>query len=121
MIDLEDNVGDIVGKAQRGLGIADSELVKKAGISADQLRKIRDGEFDEATLRAIAPTLNLDANALVDLAAGKWKPEKLENFDGLAQFSSSCGGMLVKRRSLVELTLEASTRRSRVAHRPRGG
>ncbi|HXM73641.1 MAG TPA: MBL fold metallo-hydrolase [Chthoniobacterales bacterium] len=95
MIDLEDNVGDIVGKAQRGLGIADSELVKKAGISADQLRKIRDGEFDEAALRAIAPTLNLDANALVDLAAGKWKPEKLENFDGLAQFSSSYGGMLV--------------------------
>jgi hypothetical protein len=41
MIDLEDNVGDIVGKAQRGLGIADSELVKKAGVSADQLRKSR--------------------------------------------------------------------------------
>jgi hydroxyacylglutathione hydrolase len=95
MIDLEDNVGDIVGKAQRGLGIADSELARKAGISADQIRKIRDGEFDEAALRAIAPVLNLDADALVDLAAGKWKPEKLENFDGLAQFSSSYSGMLV--------------------------
>ncbi|HEV2046586.1 MAG TPA: MBL fold metallo-hydrolase [Chthoniobacterales bacterium] len=95
MTDLEDNVGDIVGKAQRGLRIADSELVKKAGISADQLRKIRDGEFDEAALRAIAPALNLDAEALVDLGAGRWKPEKLEDFDGLAQFSSSYGGMLV--------------------------
>ena len=94
-IELEDNVGDIVGKAQRGLRIADSELAKKAGVSADQLRKIRDGKFDEAALRAIAPALNLDANALVDLAAGKWNPEKLENFDGLAQFSSSYGGMLV--------------------------
>jgi glyoxylase-like metal-dependent hydrolase (beta-lactamase superfamily II) len=94
-IELEDNVGDIVGKAQRGLRIADSELARKAGVSADQLRKIRDGEFDEAALRAIAPTLNLNASALVDLGAGKWKPEKLENFDGLAQFSSSYGGMLV--------------------------
>jgi hydroxyacylglutathione hydrolase len=95
MIELEDNVGDIVGKAQRGLGVADSELAKKAGVSVDQLRRIRDGKFDEAALRAIAPVLNLDANALADLGAGKWKPEKLENFDGLAQFSTSYGGMLV--------------------------
>src|SRR5438128_8720504 len=95
MIDLEDNVGDIVGKAQRGLAIADSELAKKAGVSADQLRKVRDGKFDEATLRALASVLNLEANALVDLGAGKWKPKKVENFDGLAQFSSSYGGMLV--------------------------
>src|SRR2546426_11707263 len=95
MIELEDNVGDIVGKAQRGLGIADSELAKKAGVSADQLRKSRDGKVDEAALRAIAPVLNLDANALVDLGAAKWKPDKLENFDGLAQFSTSYGGMLV--------------------------
>ena len=95
MTDLEDNVGDIVGKAQRGLRIADSELAKKAGVSADQLREIRDGKFDEAALRAIAPALNLDAEALVDLGAGKWRPEKLENFDGLAQFNTSYGGMLV--------------------------
>src|SRR5438128_3382787 len=95
MIDLEDNVGDSVGKAQRGLHIADSELARKAGVSVDQLREIRDGKFDEAVLRAIAPVLNLDANALVDLGAGKWKPDPLENFAGLAQFSSSYGGMLV--------------------------
>ncbi len=94
-IDLEDNVGDIIGKAQRGLGISDSELAKKAGVDAAQLRKIRDGKFDDAALRAIAPALNLDANALVDLGAGKWKPDKLEDFDGLAQFSTSYGGMLV--------------------------
>jgi hydroxyacylglutathione hydrolase len=94
-IPLEDNVGDIVGKAQRGLRIADSELAKKAAIGADQLRKIRDGELDEAVLRAVAPALNLDANALVDLGAGKWEPDKLENFDGLAQFSTDYGGMAV--------------------------
>src|SRR5207237_7897372 len=92
-IPLEDNVGDIVGKAQRGLRIADSELAKKAGIGADQLRKIRDGELNEAVLRAVAPALNLDANALVDLGAGKWEPDKLQNFDGLAPFCTDYGGM----------------------------
>ena len=95
MIELEDNVGDIIGKAQRGLGISDSEMAEKSGMSADAVRKARDGEADEATLRAIAPVLELDPNALVDLAQGKWKPDELENFDGLAQFNTSYDGMLV--------------------------
>ena len=94
-IELEDNVGDIVGKAQRGLSISDSELANKAGVDADAVRKARDGEADEATLRAIAPVLDLDPNALIDLAQGKWKPDKLEKFDGVAQFNTSYGGMLV--------------------------
>ena len=84
MIELEDNVGDIVGKAQRGLEISDSELATKAGVSADAVRKARDGQGDEATLRALAPVLDLDPNALVDLAQEKWKPDGLENFEGLA-------------------------------------
>ena len=95
MIELEDNVGDIIGKAQRGLGISDSELAKRSGVGAEAIRKARDGKLDEATLRAIAPVLDLDANAMVDLGRGKWKPEKLENLDGLAQFNTSYGGMLV--------------------------
>jgi hydroxyacylglutathione hydrolase len=95
MVELEDNVGDIVGKAQRGLRISDSELAKKAGVSANQLRTVRDGKFEEATLRAIAPALQLDANALVDFGAGKWKPGKIDGVDGLAQFNTSYGGMLV--------------------------
>ena len=71
MIELEDNVGDIVGKAQRGLGISDSELAKKSDLSADAVNKIRDGKFDETIIRAVAPVLDLDANALVELAQGK--------------------------------------------------
>ena len=47
MIPLEDNVGDIVGKAQRGLGISDSELAKKAGVDLQTIRKLREGDFDE--------------------------------------------------------------------------
>src|SRR5947209_11827544 len=95
MIELEDNAGDIVGKAQRGLGISDSELGKKSGMSADAVRKARDGQADEATLRAIAPVLDLDPNALVDLAQEKSKPDPLKNFEGLAQLTTSYNGMLV--------------------------
>jgi len=94
-IDLEDNFGDVIGKAQRGLGISDSELAKKSGASADAVRKVRDGHVDEATLRAIAPALNLDPEALVDLAQGKYRPKPIENVDGLAQFTTDYNGMLV--------------------------
>ena len=95
MIDLEDNFSDIIGKAQRGLGISDSELAKKSGAGADAIRKVRDGQFDEATSRAIAPALNLDGNALVDLARGKYRPAELKDFVGLAQFTTDYSGMLV--------------------------
>ena len=91
MIELEDTFADIVGKAQRGLGISDSELTNTSGANPDSIRKLRDGQFDEATLRAVAPVLDLDADALVGLAQGKYKPTALKNFDGLAQFTTSYG------------------------------
>jgi hydroxyacylglutathione hydrolase len=95
MMELEDNFGDVIGKAQRGLGMSDSELAKRSGANADTIRKVRDGQFEEGTLRAIAPALNLDAGTLVDLAQGKYQPAPLENLDGLAQFTTSYNGMLV--------------------------
>ena len=42
-IPLEDNVGDIIGKAQRGLRIAESELAKRAGLAGEQTRELRAG------------------------------------------------------------------------------
>jgi len=95
MIELEDNFSDIVGKAQRGLEISDSELAKKSGANPDAIHKVRDGQLDETTLRAIAPALNLDASALVDLAQGKWKPDPIKDLDGLAQFTTDYNGILV--------------------------
>src|SRR5271167_4897810 len=95
MIPLEDNFADVIGKAQRGLRISDSQLAEKSGVSAEQMRQLRDSKFDETALRAIAPPLELDANALVDLGAGKWKPKKVEDFDGLAQLTTDYSGMAV--------------------------
>ena len=41
MIPLEDNVGDIIGKAQRGLGITNETLRDKAGLNQAQLRALK--------------------------------------------------------------------------------
>ena len=94
-IPLEDNVGDIIGKAQRGLRISDSELAEKSGVSREKINDVRSGKIDNEAIERIAPVLKLNAKALVDLAKGEWKPDKLENFDGLAQFTTDYSGMAV--------------------------
>ena len=95
MIPLEDNVGDIIGKAQRGLGISDSKLAEKAGVSSETIRKLREGDVDEAALLSVAPILALNGQALCELAKGEWHPKKIEEHDGLAQFNTDYEGMAV--------------------------
>jgi glyoxylase-like metal-dependent hydrolase (beta-lactamase superfamily II) len=95
MIPLEDNAADVIGKAQRGLGISDSELAAKAEVSAQTIRKLRDGDFDEAALASVAAILGLDGPALRELARSEWHPKKIESFDGLAQFTTDYNGMAV--------------------------
>jgi hydroxyacylglutathione hydrolase len=77
------------------LRISDSKLAEKSGVSPAQIHELREGKIDNEALKKIAPVLRLDANALVELAADKWKPDKVENFDGLAQFTTDYGGMAV--------------------------
>src|SRR6476659_4977040 len=95
MIRLEDNAGDIIGKAQRGLGISDSELSEKASVNAQTIRKLRDGDFDESALLSVAPVLGLGGRALTEIANGEWRPNKIESLDGLAQFTTDYNGMAV--------------------------
>ncbi|HET9417853.1 MAG TPA: MBL fold metallo-hydrolase, partial [Chthoniobacterales bacterium] len=66
-IPLEDNFTDVIGKAQRGLRISDSELAQQAGLVPAQIREVREGKIDNEALKKIAPVLRLDANALVEL------------------------------------------------------
>jgi glyoxylase-like metal-dependent hydrolase (beta-lactamase superfamily II) len=94
-IPLEDNVSDIVGKAQRGLGISDSQLAERSGMSAETIRKLRDGDFDEDAIERVAPALKLNAAALRKLAAGKWNPESIGEIAGLAQFNTTYHDMTV--------------------------
>lgn len=94
-IPLEDNVSDIIGKAQRGLGISDGQLAERSGVSAEAIRKLREGTFEGDAVEGVAPFLNLDAAALRKLAAGEWNPEPVEEIDGLAQFNTVYGDMTV--------------------------
>ena len=95
MIPLEDNVGDVIGKAQRGLGISDSKLAEQARVSSETIRKLREGDVDEAALLNVAPILGLNGQALCELAKGEWHPKKIEGHDGLAQFNTDYHGMAV--------------------------
>ena len=90
-IPLEDNVGDIIGKAQRGLRISDSQLADRAGLQG----KLREGNFDDESLERVAPVLDLNAAALRKLGSGKWEPEPLGEIDGLAMFNTTYGDMTV--------------------------
>src|SRR6266513_2945469 len=95
MIPLEDNVGDIIGKAQRGLGISDSELAEKASVDPQTIRNLREGDFDELALSRVAPILGLSERALLELAKGEWHPKKIDEPDGLAQFNTQYHDMAV--------------------------
>lgn len=94
-IPLEDNVSDIIGKAQRGLGISDSQLAERAGLSAETIRKLRTGDLAGEAIERVAPILKLSAPALRKLAAGDWIPEEIGDMDGLAMFNTTYGDMTV--------------------------
>src|SRR3954471_23076580 len=94
-IPLEDTAADIIGKAQRGLGISDSQLAEKAGVDVEQVRRLREGDFDDTALAAVAPVLGLDADSLTKLARNEWQPERVEPLEGLAQFNTNYGDMTV--------------------------
>src|SRR5437667_5095542 len=86
-IPLEDNFSDVIGKAQRGLEISDSDLAEKARLDANTIRKLRSGHFDELALFRVAPVLGLGARALNDLAQNEYRTAARE-IDGLAVFNT---------------------------------
>jgi hydroxyacylglutathione hydrolase len=94
MIPLEDSVADIIGKAQHGLRISDTELAEKARVSSQKIRKLREGDFDELALLRVAPVLGLAARALCEVAKNEWHPKKIDE-RGLAQFNTRYHGMAV--------------------------
>src|SRR4051812_9294080 len=94
MIPLEDNFTDIIGKAQRGLAISDSQLAQKSGIPAEKIRELRDGKVDDDALGRVAPILNPAPAALTDSAPSQWKPHAVE-LHGVAQFNTPYGDMTV--------------------------
>ena len=86
MIELEDFFEDVIGKTIRGTGIADGVLSFLTNVEPDAIAKLKNGEFDELAVRAIAPALGLDANCLVELA---------NRYGGRSRLSSRDFGSLI--------------------------
>ena len=92
---LEDNYTDVIGKAQRGLGIDNASLARKSGVSVETVGRVKSGEVDSTAIAAIAPHLNLDGPKLVAMAQGKWYPEIPSFPEGFAMFTTKYPDMTV--------------------------
>ncbi len=93
-IPLEDNFTDILGKAQRGLRVSDSELASKAALDIETVQRLRAGDFENATAGRLAAALGLNARALVDIGEKIWQPRDVA-LDGLAMFNTPFDDMTV--------------------------
>lgn len=94
-IPLEDNFTDVIGKAQRGLGLSDEDLAAKAGLTVAELGALQKGEIRDHPLRALARTLQLNPAALLSLARREWYPEQPLFPRGFAMFNTTYEDMTV--------------------------
>ena len=91
---LEDFFNDIVAKTMRGLGLDDSTVAERAGVSAAEVQSLREGTWDSAVARKVAPVLGLGADALVGLGDKTYRPADVQ-LPGLAQFNTPYEDMTV--------------------------
>jgi glyoxylase-like metal-dependent hydrolase (beta-lactamase superfamily II) len=94
MLPLEDSFTDVIGKAQRGLGLSDDALAQKAGVDTAAVQSLKGGALDEAAAQKVAAALDLDGRTLVTLAKGAYQPKSV-SLEGLQQFTSTYGDMTV--------------------------
>lgn len=94
-IPLEDNFDDVINKAQRGWGISDADLAKRAEVSAGDLAAIKSGRPHDAVIRRVARHLRLSADALEALAHKRWYPEQPVFPRGFAMFNTAYDDMTV--------------------------
>lgn len=94
MIPLEDTFTDILGKAQRGLMLADEQLATRAGVSVADLGRVKSGAVEEEILRRLAGALQLGQDTLVASALKAWRPCPVA-VEGLAQFNTPYEDMTV--------------------------
>ena len=74
---LEDEFGDIIGKARRGQHLSESEIATAAGITETELALMEQYTLKptETQVFRLAEVLNLDGTKLLDIATEQWEPE----------------------------------------------
>lgn len=78
---LEDEFGDIIGKARRGQRLSLAQTATAAGIPESQLSGMEQYTVQptEAQVYRLAEVLNLDGAKLLDIAMERWSPNPIES------------------------------------------
>ena len=74
---LEDEFGDIIGKARRGQNMSHSQIATAAGVTEADLARMEQYTLKptESQVFRLAEVLNLDGAKLLDIATEQWAPE----------------------------------------------
>ena len=73
---LEDEFGDIIGKARRGLGLSVAAVAEHVGVGAGDIEKMESYELtpEQAAIDRLAGILGLDSGRLGAIAREEWEP-----------------------------------------------
>ena len=73
---LEDEFGDIIGKARRGLGLSAAAVAEQVGVGAGDIEKMEDYTLtpDQAVIGRLAAALGLEEARLGAIAREEWEP-----------------------------------------------
>ena len=74
---LEDEFGDVIGKARRGQHLSPSQIATATGITETELARMEQYILKptETQVHRLAEVLNLDSTKLLDIATEQWEPE----------------------------------------------
>jgi len=86
-IPLEDLYNDVLSKAAQGLKLKPADLASRANLEAPAVQQVLKGDFDEATVRQLAPLLDLGPEQLVALAKDAYYPDATAP-DGMLGFNT---------------------------------
>ena len=77
-MELEDELGDILGKARNGKRWSQADLAKATGIASEDIARIENYEWvpEKKIVFRVANALNLHGPSLAAIAAGEWAPKK---------------------------------------------
>ena len=103
---LEDEFGDIIGKARRGQDLSHSEIATAAGITEAELTRMEQYTLKptETQVFRLAEVLNLDGAKLLDIATEQWEPEPPQRSDAnleVITISAPVGGWPVNAYLLI--------------------
>lgn len=89
-IPLEDEFGDVIGKARRGLGLEPADVARRADLDEATVQSMEDYERQPTRAESdrVAAALELHAPSLWDVATEAWRPQ--------AQAPTLAGGLQVR-------------------------